>query len=338
MENEEQPKQSIEQQASNSTLGGGQQAIQGDNNNQQDDSMTVDNRDNAKSWQTKVDGGIVYIAESITINNNGDNAARARQENNRDTDLSNNVGKSQLQPKQIPKNPFNPLVGKVVDKNSFFGRVEELNWIFDTLNEGSSVAIIGAMGIGKSSLLWAIKEQASERLQIPRLPIYIDMSQVTNENDFYDSLCSQVKIDTIKGYSLTRALENHNNKFLLLLDGIENMAWEGFTNPVRNQLRGLANDTNPPLRLVVAASKALDILFPDSSNMTSPFKGVCREEKISLWSEQVIRQFIRARLELTPMEFTETEILQIIAQSRGCPRDLMRLCHDLYKKYCQQII
>ena len=67
MENEEQPKPSIEQQASDSTLGGGQQAIQGDNNNQQDDSMTADNRDNAKSLQTKVDGGTVYItAGNIT--------------------------------------------------------------------------------------------------------------------------------------------------------------------------------------------------------------------------------------------------------------------------------
>jgi hypothetical protein len=335
MENEEQPKPSIEQQASDSALGGGQQAIQGDNNSQQDNSITANNRGNAKSWQTKVDGGIVYIAENIT---NNYYAARAPQENNHEPDLSNNIEKPQLQPKQIPKNPFTPLQGKVIDKNSFFGRVQELNWVFDTLNEGSSVAIIGAMGIGKSSLLWAIKEQAGERLQIPRLPIYIDMSQVINESDFYDSLCSQVGIATVKGYSLTRALENHDNKFLLLLDGIESMAWEGFTNPVRNQLRGLANDTNPPLRLVVAASKPLDVLFPDSSNMTSPFKGICREEKISLWNEKVIVQFIRARLELTPIEFTETEILQITAQSRGFPRDLMRLCHDLYKKYCQQII
>lgn len=240
-----------------------------------------------------------------------------------------------LQPnrEQIPKNPFVPYVGKI-DSNSLFGRENELCWVFDTLNEGSSVAIIGEGGSGKSSILWAIKQQVAERLQIPRQSIYIDMSQIENGNDFYFALCSQVGIPTVKGYSLTRALENHDRKFLLLLDEVENIAWEGFTNQVRRQLRGLANDTNPPLRLVVAASKPLDVLFPDSSDMTSPFKGICREQKISLWDEGIIRQFIQHRLAPTSIQFTEAEILQVIDQSRGLPRKLMQLCHDLYKKYC----
>ena len=238
---------------------------------------------------------------------------------------------SQPKHRQISQNPFTPLVGKIKDPNSFFGRENELLWVFDTLNEGSSVAIIGEGGSGKSSILWAIKQQAPKHLQIPRQPIYIDLSQIYNGNDFYSALCSKVKISTVKGYSLTRALENHHHKFLLLLDEVENMTWEGFTNPVRRQLRGLANETNPPLRLVVAASKPLNILFPDSSDMTSPFEGICREKKISLWDEGIIRHFIQKRLAPTPIQFTETEILQLIDQSRYIPRELMRLCHDLYK-------
>lgn len=241
-----------------------------------------------------------------------------------------------LQPnrEQITQNPFTPLVGKIKDPKCFFGREKELCWVFDTLNEGSSVAIIGEGGSGKSSLLWAIKQQAAERLQIARQAIPIDMSQIENGNDFYFALCSQVGIPTVKGYSLTRALENHDRKFLLLLDEVENMAWEGFTNQVRRQLRGLANDTNPPLRLVVAASKPLAVLFPDSGGMTSPFQGICREERISPWDKGIIRQFIQQRLAATPIQFTEAEILQLIDRSRGLPRKLMQLCHDLYKKSC----
>ena len=239
----------------------------------------------------------------------------------------------QLNPEQIPKNPFTPLVGKV-DSNSLFGRENELRWVFDTLNEGSSVAIIGEGGSGKSSILWAVKQQVAERLQIPRQSIYIDMSQIMDNDDFYSELCEQVGIATVKGRKLTNALKYHEHKFLLLLDEVENMVWEGFTNPVRNQLRGLANDTNPPLRLVVAASKPLAVLFPDSGGMTSPFQGICREERISPWNEGIIRQFIQQRLAPTSIQFTEAEILQLIDRSRGLPRKLMQLCHDLYKKYC----
>ncbi|MBW4508264.1 MAG: hypothetical protein KME64_17370 [Scytonematopsis contorta HA4267-MV1] len=69
MENESQPKSGIEQQADKLSLGSGMQAIQ-ENKNQEDNSMTASSRDNAKTWQTKVEGGTVHIAEKIIINHN----------------------------------------------------------------------------------------------------------------------------------------------------------------------------------------------------------------------------------------------------------------------------
>ena len=141
---------------------------------------------------------------------------------------------------KIIPNPFVPRSGIVKNAKKFFGREKELNRIFETLNSGSSVALIGAREIGKSSLLWAISQQAETKLIPSRKAIYLDMSQVYDEADFYYALCSEVGIEECKGMRLTRTLQKQRPQLLLLLDEIEKMTWEGFTNQVRGQLRGLA--------------------------------------------------------------------------------------------------
>ena len=78
------------------------------------------------------------------------------------------------------------------------------------------------------------------------------------------NICSEIGIEDCKGIRLTRALQKQRPQLLLLLDEIEKMTWDGFTNQVRGQLRGLANGHDAPLRLVVAASTSLDQLFPDT--------------------------------------------------------------------------
>lgn len=237
-------------------------------------------------------------------------------------------------------NPFIPQHGKIDDPRFFFGREREIRQVFETLNSGSSVAIIGERAIGKSSVLQAIYRQARNQLHHPRQPIYLDLKNVCDENDFYGALCHKVGIETAKGYLLQRALESH--RLLLLLDEVEKMTWDGFTNQVRGQLRGLAEGNNAPLRLVVAACTSLDTLFPDSQdkNMTSPFKGICIEETLKQWGEEISREFIASRLDaewLTPVakpvSFTEAEIAGLIAKSGGYPQKLMQLCYQTYDRY-----
>jgi hypothetical protein len=238
-------------------------------------------------------------------------------------------------------NPFIPQHGKIDDPRFFFGREREIRWVFQTLNSGSSVAIIGERAIGKSSLLQAIYRQAPTQLHHPRQPIYLDLRNVCDEDDFYRALCDKAGIETAKGYQLQRALESH--RFLLLLDQVEKMTSDEFTNQVRGQLRGLADGNNPPLRLVVSARNPLDILFPDSEdkkNMTSPFKGICIEQTMKQWDEKISREFIASRLQadwLTPVaqpvNFTEAEIAELIAESGGYPQKLMQLCYQTYNRY-----
>ena len=232
-------------------------------------------------------------------------------------------------------NPFIPQHGKIDNPRFLFGREREMRRVFDTLNAGSSVAIIGERAIGKSSLLQAIYRQAPTELRHPRQPIYIDLQIVGDEDDFYVDLCHKAGIEKAKGSNLLRALES--NPLLLLLDEVENMKWDGFTNPTRSLLRGLTEGFNPPLRLVVAAETSLDILFP-GKNMTSPFKG--HEENLKQWDDQISRKFIISRLQadwLTPVDkpvsFTEAEIAELIAKSGGYPQKLMTLCYQTYDRY-----
>ena len=239
------------------------------------------------------------------------------------------------QPNVNYDNPFFPLSGRIDKPQFFFGRKREIKSVFDMLNSGSSVAIIGERAIGKSSLLQAIYREAPNQLRYARQPIYIDLQIVCDEDDFYDDLWHKAGIEKAKGGNLSRALES--NPLLLLLDEVENMRWDGFTNPTRSLLRGLTEGYNPPLRLVIAARTSLDILFP-GTNMTSPFKG--HEETLKQWDDRTCREFIASRLHaewLTtvakPVSFTEVEIAELIAESGGYPQKLMQLCYQTYAGY-----
>lgn len=234
-------------------------------------------------------------------------------------------------------NPFLPLTGKIADITSFFGRQLEIQQIFELLNSGSGVALIGESGMGKSSLLNLIKIKAESHLTSPRKPIYLDFGHIVTENDFYYGLCHQVGINCdyahpLKGVLLTHELEKH--RLLLLLDGLrKDMIWEGFTNPVRNQLRSLANQgLETPLRLVVAANKNLTQLFADSG-ADSPFDNVCLEVELKPWDETIIRNFINHYLADTNIDFTESDIQEAIEISKGKPQKLMEFCYKTYKKY-----
>ncbi len=230
-------------------------------------------------------------------------------------------------------NPFIPVGGRIDSPDQFFGQEQTLKWIFETLNSGSSVALIGDREIGKSSLLKAVATRAEELLAVPREPVYLDLRNVADEEDFYYALCDNAGIPICKGYKLRRELES--KRLLLMLDEIEKMTWDGFTNQVRGQLRSLAEGQDASLRLVIAASKPLDKLFIDSTggNMTSPLSGICQEKPLSAWSDSIIREFVAARLQPTSISLSEEHILKIIQASRGKPREVMRLCNECYATF-----
>jgi hypothetical protein len=232
-------------------------------------------------------------------------------------------------------NPFIPQQGRVDDSQMFFNRDREIRRVFEVLNSGSSVALIGEEGIGKSSLLWAICQQAESCLHSARQSVFLDLNWVNDENDFYSALCHEVGIPESKDYGLIRNLRDR--RVLLAIDNVGKMTWVGFTRGVRDRLRGLAEGSNAPLKLILAASEPLERLFNDSQDegKTSPLAGICQEENLKPWDETTARAFIDARLAMTSVRFTEEEIIQLVQESGGHPRQLMQLCYRTYSRYVE---
>jgi ABC-type dipeptide/oligopeptide/nickel transport system ATPase component len=235
----------------------------------------------------------------------------------------------------ISENPFEPTTG-TINPELLFNYKSIISEVFENLNAGGSVALIGETGMGKSSLLEAIKQQAIEKLKIPRKPIYFNLSEIQDDDDYYQAMKDLLRLpEKVKGYDFVQQVKRQGEKFLLLLDKPEQLTWTGFTLPVRRQLRGLASDGNPPpFRLVLATNKNLSKLFADSG--CSPlFEGIYRKISLPPWEEDTMRQFINSRLATTSVDFVEKEIKLIVQKSKGNPRLLMQECNVIYRKYTQ---
>ncbi|MGL5196043.1 MAG: hypothetical protein ACRC8Y_20850 [Chroococcales cyanobacterium] len=159
--------------------------------------------------------------------------------------------------------------------------------------------------------------------------MYLSLQQVENEADFYWYLCDEVGIDKCNGYRLTRALKKQ--RLLLLIDEVEKMAGKGFTHNLRDLLRSLAEGSDAPLRLIMAAREPLDTLFEEGK--TSPLANICIEINLVEWDEYTARAFIHSRLDGTNVRFTAAEISHLITDSRGHPQKLMEQCHKIYASY-----
>jgi hypothetical protein len=227
-----------------------------------------------------------------------------------------------------PPNPFIPLTGRVEDPTRFFEPMGVLNNIFETLNAGSSVALIGERGMGKSSILKAIERLALVRLN--RQAIYLDWNLIPNEDTFWEMVCHGIGVQRCYNHHLIRELQSR--QILLLLDEVEKMGQQEFGAEVRQQLRGFAQGSS--MKVVIAACVSLDLLFADAHHsLLSPFAGLCTEEKIPRWNERTIRSYIQQRLTGNPIQFTDAEIENVVQTSQGQPQQLVKDCYHLYRQY-----
>jgi len=231
-------------------------------------------------------------------------------------------------PAVYPPNPFMPIGGRITDPTRIFDRQREVQQAFDYLRSGSSVAFIGDSGVGKSSLLTLLKDRAEAELG--RTPILLDMQTLHSEDDYYQALCEEVGIATVKGgRQLERALRGR--RLLLLLDEIEKMTWDGFSHNLRAELRGLAEGECAPFKLALVARSPLDRLFPDSELDTSPLAGICQQINVKPWNNATARTFIQQRLSGTPVHFSDGEIELLVRSSNGLPLRLMQSAFNLYR-------
>ncbi|MGF1936869.1 MAG: hypothetical protein RM347_021195 [Nostoc sp. ChiQUE02] len=252
---------------------------------------------------------------------------------------TNLAQQDESEPTSIPQqnyNPFIPLQGRV-NPQQFFAREREMRRIFEAFNSGSSIALIGKKGLGKSSLLWRICQQVKTFVESPCQAVFLDLNLVDDEDDFYSALCNEIGIPNSKGHMLARNLRNC--RIILATDNVGNITSKGFSRHVFEQLRGLAEGSDPFFRLILAARVPLNELFNDSHNQgnTSPLEGICQEENIEPWDENTIRAFIASRLSMTSVSFTREEIEELVQESGGHPQRLMQLCHQTYAQYVEYL-
>jgi hypothetical protein len=228
-------------------------------------------------------------------------------------------------------NPFYPPQGAINETSLLFNCENTLREIFELLNSQNNVALIGATGSGKSSILKAIEQQASNKLIKPRKPIYLDLSIIQNDHQYYQTMRDLMGLGADDSI-FSRQVTQQGKKFLLLLDGSEQLTWNGFTRPMRSELRSLINEVDPLLNLVVTANKDLTQVFKDS-DLDSPFEGICTKVPLPPWDGNIIRAFINSRLAGSRIRFSEAEIISLINRSGGNPRQLVRECFQLYRSY-----
>jgi len=279
---------------------------------------------------------IVTGERAVSLGGSADGAVIVTGDHNRIVILQGNaatvarelIASPPKPPAVYPPNPFTPLSGRITDPTCIFDRQHEVQQALDYLRSGSSVAFIGASGVGKSSLLTLLKERAETELG--RTPILLDMQKLHSEDDYYQALCEEVGIATVKGgWQLERALRGR--RLLLLLDEIEKMTWDGFSHNLRAELRGLAEGECAPFKLALVARSPLDRLFPDSDRNTSPLAGICQQIPVKTWDDATARAFIQQRLSGTPVRFSDDEIKHLVLSSNGLPLRLMQSAFNLYR-------
>jgi hypothetical protein len=235
----------------------------------------------------------------------------------------------------IVANPFG-VVGRINDPASLFGRDQLLRYLFEELDKGSNRSLVGVSQIGKSSILAAICALGPRHLKLaPHNFIYLDMQIIHDENDFFEALCESLNVPVCRGFKLARALRGQ--RFILCLDEIEKMIKGRFTGDEREELRGLADGRDAPLKLVIASRSSLDRLFPDSDGMTSPLANICPQLDVPPFTPAVVRAFIAHRLRNTGIIFTSAEIEEIVVQSGGYPAQVQHTAAQIFERYRETV-
>lgn len=219
-----------------------------------------------------------------------------------------------------PENPFGPT-GRIQKLENYLVRQPFTEAVINELKKGTSLSITGPSQTGKSSLLWYIAQHGPEQLKRPSEDfLYLSMELIHNEDEFFDFICSELDIQTARGFRLARKLKGR--KIILCLDEIEKMTWNGFSLNIRTELRGLADGANAPITLVIASRTPLNQLFPDSPEMTSPLAGLCVQLKIPFFTQAEAHALVAHYLKENDIVMPENEVEKVWQQTQGHPHHL----------------
>lgn len=235
-------------------------------------------------------------------------------------------------------NPF-AGTGALDNVELFVGREQSLRRLWERLEAGSNLSIIGPPGSGKSSLLHCVASQARERLirkvrpgqtvEVVSLAMFRELKLPQIQTELAVALGGRQKTE------LSRLLRKH--LLILLLDDISQLNGDERGRDVRQWLRGLAsNRTTASVQIVATSQRPLhEIFVNDKADDASPLHDALRDHiTLGPFSQVEARQFIARRLVETP--FNEMEFADALTGSLipGAIQDACRARYDeLYQRW-----
>jgi hypothetical protein len=227
-------------------------------------------------------------------------------------------------------NPFGDR-GRIENPARYFARQPLTHNVFDELRKRQSISLVGDSQSGKSSLLWYVTNVGAQQVNDPRGDFaYLDLQLVRSEEQFFDLFFEKLGIAACPLYRLERVLGGRH--VYLCLDEMEKMAWQGFTQEIRSELRGLADGPGAPLTLVIASRQPLSRIFPDTPDMTSPLAGLCSQLSFQPFTLQEAIGLARFRLDGSGFSLPDALVEKAWRESRGQVAELQRALHDLFEE------
>jgi hypothetical protein len=112
------------------------------------------------------------------------------------------------------------VIGTPARGDSFFPRKREVEKIIDKLNDGNNLQIAAPRRIGKTSILFHLKDAKIGGY----IYVYVDTEAIDNEQEFYKKLLKELmKVDEIKNSKKMKKLFEEGNKFLKKIKSIKVM-------------------------------------------------------------------------------------------------------------------
>jgi len=218
---------------------------------------------------------------------------------------------------EIQINPFTTQ-GMIRDPRLFFGRKTEVDVIWGYLRKDANVSIVAERRMGKSSLLWYVKEMAKDHLEAHARVHYLDMELVSDSEDFFSRLAEVLKTEGETVRDLERALANQ--RLILCIDEFDRTAnnFDAFPRDFFAVLRGLSQ--GPALTLAIATKTPL-IDFSASGGMTSPFYNIFPPAPLALgmFTEAEARDLLIKTAARADVKFDEATLAAAIRLAEGYP-------------------
>ena len=216
-------------------------------------------------------------------------------------------------------NPFTER-GRITDPSRFAGRWSELSQLFERLESGRPVLVVGTPGIGKSSLLTHITQAAAVNLEMPDLrAYYLDLRRAESADEIYRTVATALghSGDTLAVLEL--ALLEARAPVLLCLDNAQAplaAAWGvALLEALARVARGAA------LFLVVATEGTPPLL-------SEPFAII----RLGALAQTEVRLLVEAYLDNDDhVAFTSAELRQLIELSAAHPAYVQRAAYHLYQ-------